>query len=155
MIVRAKFFVSASGAQVAEHDTSGKAFGAITLNAAYSPNPKSENYKFFAASPGGTLTFSNVDLELREQFPVGTWWYLDFERIADGDPLPDEPYWTLQAIDNDGWNLQTRFTGVGYAGAYPVVRLSLLIQNKEVWPEYTVIGTHYKVTFRQTTREGV
>lgn len=86
MTVRAKFRVDsiASSLQTRYEQVEGKSVPVqrevqtLTLNAVYDPNPNSENGKFWAASPGGTITLTCVNAEAVAEFKLGGEMYIDF-----------------------------------------------------------------------------
>ena len=50
----------------------------VQLNPVYSDDKNSENGKFYAATPGGSITLSWVRPEVAAQFEVGKAYYIDF-----------------------------------------------------------------------------
>lgn len=72
MSVRAKFRVTNI-----RNDGQGKPNG-FTMSPVYDSNPDSENGKFFAATPGGTVDMWVTRPEVAEQFPLGAEFYIDF-----------------------------------------------------------------------------
>ncbi len=50
----------------------------IGMSPVYSPDPTSENHKFWTSSPSGSLTLGCVNEEAAVKFELGKEYYLDF-----------------------------------------------------------------------------
>ncbi len=72
MTARAKFRVSN-----VRHDGDGKPNG-FSMSPVYDSDPESENGKFFAATPGGTVDMWVTRSEVAAQFQLGQTFYVDF-----------------------------------------------------------------------------
>lgn len=52
--------------------------GQIALTTVYDPNPESENGRFFAATPSGSISLGVVNESAAELFEPGKEYYVDF-----------------------------------------------------------------------------
>jgi hypothetical protein len=55
----------------------------VTLSAVVDPDPKSENGKFFAMTPSGSLTLGVVSQDAASSFEPGKLYYVDFSAAPD------------------------------------------------------------------------
>lgn len=74
-IVRAKFYVDS----VTTHAPyKGKQGGTVRLCPVYSPDPNSENKKFWDATPSGLIEMTVMDLTVLAGFTPGQKFYVEF-----------------------------------------------------------------------------
>lgn len=78
MKTRVKLYVSAVNMTLIGDKTQS----VIHLNAAYSPDPSTENYAFWKATPSGTFRFYRTGAH---NFSPGQQYYVDIEPNEDGD----------------------------------------------------------------------
>ena len=79
-MVRAKFKVDSIERQ---RGYDGKETQTIKLTPVYKNNdPNSENSKFYAATPGGSIHLTVVRPEVGNSFPLGGEFYVDFTAVV-------------------------------------------------------------------------
>ena len=74
MSVRAKFKVTTLSQNTFGHT--------VELEPVYDSDPKSENGRFYKATPGGKITLSTVNPEAALQFKPGDEFYVDFTKAG-------------------------------------------------------------------------
>jgi len=174
--VRCKYYVSSVETRRHEHlsadNPENVPYVTVHFQAVKSNNPTSENYQFFTASPSGTMKLSGKLSDL-EQYKVGTYWYLDWERIdwelTGCDLLLAKPevkdkykakqnepnVWQLKAMSTDSY-LSNLSVVLGMARNWTEVNgeYSVYISNDKVWSQYQKIGDLYTMTATPATKEG-
>ena len=169
--VRAKFFVAAVNTTCYSNQAGDNppTFAEVVLNPVYSPNPDTENHKFWCSSPSGKMVL-NMSGEEAQAYPVGSFWYIDENIIED---QPDFGYgqvgmnarvkWIGEQSDPKSVYTLTRCDG---AGSYINVRLEMNfgqdrgyieigINNEAVFPAYwNKVGSVYSLKMTRTTKEG-
>ena len=152
MKTRCKFYVTGrtgtSGIKRLENGTNVAAeWIDIHMNAAYSPDPNSENHKFWKSSPSGTLTFS-VLAEDAEAYPMGSFHYIDCEEVV--DPSETTGLYRLSQLGISGDpSSQYRSMTVRLERSFvdqnmTASRFEITIDNRLAWEAYRVIDQWYR-----------
>lgn len=145
MKTRCKFYVTTSVTNAHEHNNTQTT--RVTLNACFSKDPETENFKFWNASPNGKMEITlDPDDPAAEDMTPGSYWYIDVERA--NEPIEGEKLYKLVSLSKDvsGQTLSVRIVD-GYR-AY----LEVSISNKAVWPVYTALDDLYRLTFTKTEK---
>lgn len=74
--VRAKFIVRAKEASI----YAGQELTTVKLDPVYSPDPKSENGKFWNFTPMGKIELGTINKAAADAFELGKEYYIDFTR---------------------------------------------------------------------------
>lgn len=74
--VRAKFIVRAKEASL----YAGQELTTVKLDPAYSPDPNSENGKFWKYTPMGKIELGTINKAAADAFELGREYYIDFTR---------------------------------------------------------------------------
>ena len=78
MAVRAKFRCG-----WIETDKDDPELKTIHMNAVYSPDPKSENGKFWKLTPSGTIQLTTVNESAWQQFEEEAEYFVDFSKVEE------------------------------------------------------------------------
>lgn len=87
MAVRAKF-VCQQVAEVRNYYGQQEPSGAVKLHPVYSSDENSENRKFWASTPNGSIALEILNPEATRYFEAGAEYYVTFERVPKPDPTP-------------------------------------------------------------------
>jgi hypothetical protein len=135
---RCKFYVSAQNisstqpSDLYQHHLNAT----IKLNAAYSPDPSTENYSFWNATPSGSATINLYGEEQIKPYAPGSFWYIDIWEDAEGD-------WKITKLDTHEYNINVELTD---GSAWQGDKIELAITNKNAW-EIFEKGKKYKAEF--------
>ncbi len=145
MQTRSKFYVS-SREDGTNPPGAGDIFtwAKVKLNAAYSPDPGTENHRFWKASPNGGMTLSSKSFNV-DDMPIGSFFYVDVQASTGGA-------WKLTKLElAKGSNtLQVTLSGPDWTDT-----LTVGIDNQSVWPLFlNRLGDAYDLDLVPTTREG-
>lgn len=153
MTTRAKFYVSARNtvANNASYNEDGSpmTWTTVTLQAAYSPDPSTENHRFWKASPNGNATLTSKSFDTDVMAP-GSFWYIDVKPYPDDSAREDG--WKLTKLEQSkGSNTLT----VTLSGPQYQDQITVGIDNQGVWPLFmNKLGQMYDVKLIPTTKEG-
>jgi hypothetical protein len=146
MKTRCKFYVtSVTLTQGLKQDAEGvwrdSEYAAIAFNAAYSPDPTTENHAFWKSSPSGSLEIKGP-ADAMAQFTAGSFWLIDIEQAEKGDwllTLMEKPYEE---------RLRVVLKSADWQGKFEVS-----IDNQGAWPTFPALDERYVFTFTPTTKE--
>lgn len=149
MIVRCKLYVTSVNRSLFQGSVEEQI--EANFSTVYSPNPETENYTFWNASPSGNLKII-LEAEEVEVFKPGTFWYVDTRPIEEFDEKPDSKnIWRLAKISNEyAGNLQVEFMKISGRGTE---RFTVTIANKNVWDQYTQVGKEFHLNFLAATKD--
>lgn len=140
--IRAKFYVASVTINCNQQPMEGEAPNLYTLvnfNAAYSPNPSTENHAYWTATPTGSLAIT-VTEEQAQNFKPGSFWYIDSLQDENGD-------WEMDVRTGgkeDDCSLNVELT-TKKSTQFQWARLKLSINNKSAWSEYEKINSRYQI----------
>ena len=137
---RCKFYVSAQNVSSTQPVEGYKTnFSAvIKLNAAYSPDPTTENYSFWNATPNGNATIYLYGAENIEPYKAGSFWYIDIWEDEEGE-------WKIKKLEQHEYNINVEL-GDDKAIMYGGNKIELGVTNKNAWSIFEE-GKKYKVEF--------
>jgi len=124
---RCKFYVSARTVNSTQpFEGQSTYFNAtVKLNAAYSPDPSTENYSFWNATPSGTATLYLYGEEAFEPYKPGSFWYIDIWESEDGD-------WKITKDERHEFNINIELRN-NPSGVYGGNLIEMSITNKNAW----------------------
>lgn len=158
MKTRCKFYVTATKSQqgsryVGKNDKGIDSWEScltteVCFNAAYSSDPKSENYAFWKSSPSGKLEISGPADEMAKFVP-GSFWYIDETPISKGandlnpdalqERLAQPDVWRLSLMEKPhSGQLRVQLRQAKGPGLFEVS-----IDNESAWANYTNLDDLY------------
>lgn len=137
---RCKFYVSAQNISSSQpFDGQPTHLSAtVKLNAAYSPDPNTENYSFWNATPSGTATLYLYGENAYDAYKPGSFWYIDIWESEDGD-------WKIHKDERHEYNINVELRN-NPSAMYGGNVIELSITNKNAWSIFEK-GKKYKVEF--------
>ena len=137
---RCKFYVSAQNVSSTQPFEGQNTYlnATIKLNAAYSPDPNTENYSFWNATPSGSATLYLFGEEAFKDYKPGSFWYIDIWEDEDGK-------WKIAKHEEYEYNINVELSDDA-AAMYGGNKIELSVTNKNAWSIFEK-GKKYKVEF--------
>jgi hypothetical protein len=134
---RCKFYVSSRNVSSSEpyEKLPANLSAIVKLNAAYSPDPNTENHKFWSATPSGTATLYLYGEENYDIYKPGSFWYIDVWEEEGGN-------WNILNYDLNEYNLNI-IMGDNPGGAWGGNKIELCITNKSAWDIFDKNKNYY------------
>lgn len=142
---RCKFYVSARTVNSTQpFDGQSTCFSSIVkLNAAYSPDPSTENYSFWNATPSGVATLYLYGEDACEMYKPGSFWYIDLWEDEGGD-------WRTLNFEQYESNISVEL-GNNPGGMHGGNKIELNVTNKSAWRMFGE-GKKYRAEFTPATK---
>lgn len=137
---RCKFYVSARNVNSTQpFEGQPTCLSAIVkLNAAYSPDPSTENYAFWNSTPSGTATLYLYGEEAYDAYTPGSFWYIDIWESEDG-------LWSIRKDERHEHNINVELRD-NPSAMYGGHVIEMSITNKNAWDVFG-LGKRYTVEF--------
>lgn len=139
---RCKFYVSSinAGSNPPVPEQQPHIWATVHLNASYSPDPNTENYAFWSATPVGNAILKVMGEQVKT-YEVGTFWYIDIWEDENGA-------WETAKYEEFEYNINVELIGEPNS-KFPWAersKVSFGITNKSAW-EIFGEGKRYSVEF--------
>jgi len=140
-----------SSVNLSDTERGDAALATVSLNAAFSPDPSTENHKFWISTPTGAVTL-RLAAEEAELYMPGSFFYVDLQALEEGETAETEV--VLRKLEQNGdWSRTIGLSRISerFSGG---ISVEFSVTNKVVWPAYRELGARYGLTLTATTKDG-